>query len=82
LAQRGAKVVLVDLDLGGANLHTCLGVGQPQRSLSDFVERRVEKLEDVLVPTSHERLSLVSGAMDGLDAANPKNSQKSITVFS
>lgn len=76
LASRGAKVVLVDLDLGGANLHTCLGVGQPQRSLSDFVERRVEKLEDVLVPTTHERLWLVSGAMDGLDAANPKHAQK------
>lgn len=76
LAGRGAKVVLVDLDLGGANLHTCLGVGQPQVSLSDFVERRVATLEQVLVPTHHEGLALVSGALDGLDAANPKHSQK------
>lgn len=76
LANRGAKVVLVDLDLGGANLHTCLGVGQPQVSLSDFVDRKVAALEDVLVPTPFERLTLVSGAMDGLDAANPKHGQK------
>jgi flagellar biosynthesis protein FlhG len=76
LAQRGARVVLVDVDLGGANLHTCLGVPQPRVSLSDFVERRVEKLEQVLTPTGHDRLSLVSGAMDGLDAANPKHAQK------
>ncbi len=76
LAQRGAKVVLVDLDLGGANLHTCLGVAQPRVSLSDFVERRVGRLDEVLTPTPHERLTLVSGAMDGLDAANPKHAQK------
>ena len=77
LARRGAKVVLVDLDLGGANLHTCLGVGQPKVTLSDFIDRRVQSLEDVLVPTPFERLSLVSGAMDGLDAANPRHAQKS-----
>jgi len=76
LAKRGAKVVLVDLDLGGANLHTCLGVGQPQVTLSDFIDRKVTTLAQVLVPTHHERLSLVSGAMDGLDAANPKHAQK------
>lgn len=76
LSQRGAKVVLVDLDLGGANLHTCLGAGQPQVTLSDFVERKVTELEQVMVPTPFEGLSLVSGAMDGLDAANPKHAQK------
>lgn len=76
LARRGARVVLVDLDLGGANLHTCLGVGQPQVTLSDFIDRKVDRLEQVLCPTPHERLSLVSGAMDGLDAANPRHSQK------
>ncbi len=77
LARRGAKVVLVDCDLGGANLHTCLGIGQPQRSLSDFIDRRVETLEEVMVKTDIERLQLISGAMDTLDAANPKHAQKS-----
>ncbi|MFZ5446489.1 MAG: P-loop NTPase [Myxococcota bacterium] len=76
LAKRGAKVVLVDLDLGGANLHTCLGVGQPQVTLSDFIDRKVTSLDKVFVPTPHERLTLVSGANDGLDAANPKHAQK------
>src|SRR5882724_10833048 len=49
LAQRGSSVVLVDADLGGANLHSCLGVAQPQVSLSDFVNRNVARLEDVAV---------------------------------
>jgi flagellar biosynthesis protein FlhG len=76
LARRGRSVVLVDADLGGANLHTCLGVEQPQTSLSDFVERRVERIEEVVVPTGVPNLGLISGAMDRLDAANPKHAQK------
>jgi flagellar biosynthesis protein FlhG len=69
-------VVLVDADLGGANLHTCLGVEIPKASLSDFVDRRVERIEDVVVPTGIHNLGLVSGAHDHLDAANPRYAQK------
>jgi flagellar biosynthesis protein FlhG len=76
LARRGFQVVLIDADLGGANLHTCLGLELPKRTLSDFISRKVEKLEDVLVPTGVENLSLVSGALDALDVANPKYAQK------
>lgn len=76
LARRGRSVVLVDADLGGANLHTCLGVDLPKTSLSDFVERRVERIEDVVVPTGIPNLGLVSGALDHLDAANPRYAQK------
>ena len=36
LAQTGVKVTAVDLDLGCANLHTCLGVDIPSLTLSDF----------------------------------------------
>jgi flagellar biosynthesis protein FlhG len=76
LARRGQRVVLIDADLGGANLHTCLGIDLPRRSLSDFIERRVERIEDIVTPTGIPNLGLVSGAMDHLDAANPKHAQK------
>lgn len=76
LAQRGHSVVLADMDLGGANLHTCLGVSNPEKGLSDFVNRNVENLEDVLVPTPVPRVQLISGAQDGLDIANPRHAQK------
>jgi flagellar biosynthesis protein FlhG len=76
LARRGQRVVLVDADLGGANLHTTLGLELPRRTLSDFIERRVERIEDVITPTGIENLSLVSGALDHLDAAAPKHAQK------
>ena len=76
LARRGKRVVLVDADLGGANLHTTLGLDVPQRTLSDFIERKVERIEDVITPTGIENLGLVSGALDDLDAANPRHAQK------
>ncbi len=76
LARRGKRVVLVDADLGGANLHTTLGIDVPRRTLSDFIERKVARIEDVVTPTGIENLGLVSGALDHLDAANPRYAQK------
>jgi flagellar biosynthesis protein FlhG len=76
LARRGARVVLVDCDLGGANLHTCLGVQPPRRTLSEFVNHEVQRIEDVVVATGIPGVSLVSGAFDRLDAANPTHGQK------
>jgi flagellar biosynthesis protein FlhG len=76
LASLGRKVVLVDADLGGANLHTCLGIPPPQVTLSDFVSRRVTDLSEVVTRTSIPRLGLISGALDFLGAANPKYTQK------
>lgn len=76
LAKRGADVVLVDADLGGANLHTLLGMRNPKRGLADFIERRVENLADVAEATRIPRLRLINGAEELLGIANPKFSQK------
>jgi flagellar biosynthesis protein FlhG len=76
LAQNGRRVVLVDADLGGANLHTCLGVKPPRTTLSDFVSRRVTDLREVVASTPVANLGLISGALDLLGAANPKYTQK------
>jgi len=76
LAQAGQRVLLVDADLGGANLHTCLGVSPPQLTLSDFVNRHTDRIEDVVVTTPVPNLKLIAGASDVLDAANPRYQQK------
>jgi flagellar biosynthesis protein FlhG len=76
LAQAGMRVLLVDADLGGANLHTCLGVGQPSATLSDFVRNSKASLENIIIPTGVPQLSLIAGAQDVLDAANIKYAQK------
>jgi flagellar biosynthesis protein FlhG len=76
LARSGMKVVLVDADLGGSNLHTCLGIDFPEVSLSDFVQRRIDRIEEVIVETGVEGLGLISGAQDFLGSANIKYTQK------
>jgi len=68
--------VLVDADLGGSNLHTCLGMELPEVNLSDFVGRRAERIEDTITETGVEGLGLISGAQDFLGSANIKYTQK------
>jgi flagellar biosynthesis protein FlhG len=76
LARLNKKVVVIDADLGGANLHTTLGIDTPKITLSDFISRRVESIQDVTINTSIPNLSLISGAQDVLNAANLNFAQK------
>jgi flagellar biosynthesis protein FlhG len=70
-------VVLVDLDLGGANLHTCLGLEQSgSKTLTDLFSPDVKNLNDLAVPTNIQNLSLISGAQDSLNVANLPHAQK------
>jgi len=76
LARRGKAVVLVDADLGGANVHTCLGMDPPLVTLSDVIAKRLPRIEDAALQSGVPGLRVVAGALDALDAANPKYQQK------
>lgn len=76
LAQQGNRCVAMDLDLGGANLHTVLGVPNPDRSLTDFLRRKVDSLSETMVSTPYPNLHFISGSKALLEMANPKFSQK------
>jgi len=76
LARMGKRTVLVDLDLGGANQHTLLGIKNPLKTLNDFITRKFSTLEDVCIDTEAQNLRLISGASDVLSLANPHFSQK------
>lgn len=80
LARENKRVVVVDADLGGANLHTCLGIPPPARTLGDFVNRRVETLAEVLVGTPTPNVSMVAGASDLLESGNPTQVQRQRVV--
>ncbi len=76
IARGGARVAVVDADLGGANLHTMVGVPSPKRNLADFISRRVSSLAEIMTPTPIDNLWLISGAKALLETANPNYGQK------
>ena len=49
LAMAGKKVVLVDADLGGANLHTYFGIKFPEKGLEDYIKGRIGSLDGDVV---------------------------------
>lgn len=73
LARMGYRVVAVDADLEGANLHTCLGVPTPRVSLADFVAQREDDLIKLLVPTSEPSLQIIAGTHANLGEAQPSH---------
>lgn len=64
LAEKGKTVVLIDLDLGGANLHTCLGIKNTHYGLGNYIFKEAQSLEELLVETNTPRLHFIPG--DGL----------------
>ena len=76
LSQLGVRVILIDADLGGANLHTFLGISPSSLSLADFIKKRVSNLQEVLIPTAIPNLQLLTGAQDLLNAAEAKSVQR------
>jgi hypothetical protein len=61
LAERGHRVVAVDLDFGGANLHSLLGISNRHAGIGDFLKARTAELEDLLVPAGAPNLSFLPG---------------------
>ncbi|MEE4311666.1 MAG: P-loop NTPase [candidate division KSB1 bacterium] len=76
LAVLGNDVILVDADFGGANLHTCMGILEPQYTFFDYYTLQRDSLEDILLDTPIKSLKMISGASGILGLANPKYSQK------
>ena len=47
-SENQVEVSLIDADLGAANLHTFLGIRNPQLSLGDFISKKVSDLSKVM----------------------------------
>ena len=76
IAGTGRRCAVIDADLGGANLHTLLGLSRPRRTLSHLLSGEAASLAELMVQTSVPNLSLVCGDQALLEIANPKHSQK------
>jgi flagellar biosynthesis protein FlhG len=60
IGRLGHRVIVVDADLGAANLHTMFGALHPQKTLADFFDQRVDALEP-LVTSVAPTVGLVPG---------------------
>ena len=76
LSSVGKKVILIDGDLGGANLHTCLNIRHPQANLNDFIVNDKKDLNEILLDTPAERLKLISGGSELVGVANLQYGKK------
>ena len=64
LGHAGYKVLLVDLDLGSANLHTYFGLSMPDATLAQFILYHQHSFDELIVPTAAPGVSLVAGGKD------------------
>jgi len=70
------KIVVVDMDIGGANLHTSLGVEPPTHSLSDLLLEKVKNINDLVSPTPVKNVHLINGASDPTGIVNMRHIHK------
>jgi len=75
LAKKGRNVVLVDMDIGGANLHSFFGINRPQKSLTSFFEMGAT-LSDLVAETNQPGISLITGDVHSIASDKITFSQK------
>ena len=77
LAKKGHRVILVDMDIGGANLHILFGLFHPPSTLTDFFANRLTNLEDIAHPLANPLpLRLIPGTGETLITANLQYAKK------
>ncbi|TFG64853.1 MAG: MinD/ParA family protein [Nitrospirales bacterium] len=77
LARQGQRVILVDMDIGGANLHILFGMFHPPTTLTDFFTNRLTNLEDLAHPLANTLpLRLIPGTGETLITANLQHAKK------
>lgn len=75
LSRLNKRVLIIDADLGAANLHTFLGTESGKQPLSAFLKNDVQDIGETITKTPIANLDLISGARDSLDAADIKGAK-------
>lgn len=61
LANKGKRVILIDVDFGGANLHTLLGLKNNHAGLGNFIYKQTSDFNELLQDTQIENLKFIAG---------------------
>jgi flagellar biosynthesis protein FlhG len=76
LASYGRRTVLVDLDLGGSNLHTYLGLKNRQPGIGNYVSDKSLDFNSLIVDTPYTNLKFIAGDVLVTGTANLIHSQR------
>ncbi len=76
LAAYGRRTVLVDLDLGGSNLHTYLGLKNRQAGIGNYVSDKSLDFNSLLTDTPYTNLKFIAGDVLVSGTANLIHSQR------
>ncbi|UCB44266.1 MAG: P-loop NTPase [Spirochaetota bacterium] len=76
LAAEGKKSTIVDLDLGGSNLHTCLGLKNISPGVGNFLSGKGLAFKDIVQKTPYPHLQLIPGDVLVAGLTNLSLSQK------
>jgi flagellar biosynthesis protein FlhG len=72
LGKMGKRVVVVDADFGGPDLHEWMGVSRPSVTLSTFFNYRNVGFDHLAIDTPYKNVKLISGEVGKIEYANPK----------
>jgi len=76
LAELGMDTIAIDLDLGGSNLHSFLGMPNRYAGVGDFLETKGAALGDLAVATPFANLRFIAGDGQSLFMGNITHAQK------
>lgn len=60
LSKRGYKVAVLDADIGLANMQVLFNI-KPDITFFDYIDGKVDNIEDVLLATEYENITLIAG---------------------
>jgi flagellar biosynthesis protein FlhG len=76
LASFGQRTVLIDLDLGGSNLHTYLGMKNRSLGIGNLISNRSVGFNDIRMRSPYPNLDFIPGDVLVTGAANLNHGQK------
>lgn len=76
LANHGKRTVAIDLDLGGSNLHTYLGIKNTHAGIGNFLSAKDVTFDGIIVATPYKNLRFIPGDVLVTGTANLQHAQK------
>ncbi|MCX6584424.1 MAG: P-loop NTPase [Candidatus Aminicenantes bacterium] len=76
LAEQNKRVILLDTDFGGANIHSFFGIKRAPKTINLFFEKK-EPLENLLMETGVENLKVIVGDYRSINSGSLNFAMKS-----